>query len=253
MCYNEIQHISGRYPPMKLTSSQMNILRTGITVFLRVLVTAAAVIGLACFALAMILNMVFNGPSVTARNELTLTLLANESTRDIPSHFLSQQTIDGICAVAALPDVASDPAMITVGSGETGSATLTGSSYTATVTLSPADAGQQISGSGAYYAGFTAEGVLVVSATDAAAFPLSACDQILMMNGRINESLFSRDSGYAARTAIGQRADGTLILVTASGGTADCPGATYQDLINIMTEYGAVNACCLRSGNASEE
>lgn len=239
---------------MKLTSSQMNILRVTVTVILRVLVTAAAAIALACFALAMILNMVFNGPSITARNELALTLMANESTQDIPARFLSPQTIAQIRGIAdTLPGKTSDPSLITVGSGETASVSLAGANYTAVITLSPADARTELNGSGTCYVGLTSDGVLVVSTTDDTSCAVSACDQILMMDGQINESLFNSDSGYAARTAIGQRADGTLILITVSGGTTDCPGATYQDLINIMTEYSAINACCLRSGTVSEE
>ena len=72
------------------------------------------------------------------------------------------------------------------------------------------------------------------------------------MNGQVNEGLYNLDSGHSARTAIGQTADGTTILVTVNGSLYEGTGATMQELINIMIEYGAINACCLRSGNASE-
>lgn len=239
---------------MKLTSSQTNILRITVTVALRVLVTAAAIIALVFFALATVLNAVFNGPSVTARNELALTLMSHESTRDIPSYFLSPKTLDRICGHDDnLPGQTSDPTLVTVGSGESAAVSLNEEHYTAVLTFCPAAARPGLNGAGTCFAGFTQDGVLVVSTASDPGYSLSACEQILMMDGQINESLFNRDSGRAARSAIGQRADGTLILITVSGGTSDCPGATYQDLINIMTEYGAVNACCLRSGTASEE
>ena len=59
-------------------------------------------------------------------------------------------------------------------------------------------------------------------------------------------------SGANPRTAIGQRADGTvLMLVTDGRGSAGHLGATAQDLIDIMEEYGAVNAANLDGGSSS--
>lgn len=59
-------------------------------------------------------------------------------------------------------------------------------------------------------------------------------------------------SGANPRTAIGQRADGTvLILVTDGRGASGHLGATATDLIQIMQEYGAVNAANVDGGSSS--
>lgn len=62
-------------------------------------------------------------------------------------------------------------------------------------------------------------------------------------------------SGYSLglnpRTAIGQRADGAVLLLVIDGRQPQSLGATYQDLIDIMVEYGAVNACNLDGGSSS--
>ena len=71
---------------------------------------------------------------------------------------------------------------------------------------------------------------------------------VLIKNGVINNTEFSSNSGYNPRTAIGQRADGAVIFVCVDGRQAGSLGATYSDLINIMVEYGAVNACNLDGG-----
>lgn len=65
-------------------------------------------------------------------------------------------------------------------------------------------------------------------------------------------NLNGRGIGANPRTAIGQCADGTvLFLVTDGRGTAGHLGATGQDLINILLEYGAVNAANLDGGSSS--
>lgn len=59
-------------------------------------------------------------------------------------------------------------------------------------------------------------------------------------------------SGANPRTAIGQRADGSvLLLVTDGRGVSGHLGATASDLIQIMQEYGAVNAANLDGGSSS--
>ena len=73
----------------------------------------------------------------------------------------------------------------------------------------------------------------------------------LIINGTATE-LSGNGSGANPRTAIGQRADGTvLMLVTDGRGAAGHLGATAQDLISIMQEYGAVNAANLDGGSSS--
>lgn len=70
----------------------------------------------------------------------------------------------------------------------------------------------------------------------------------LLINGEPRETT-GKGSGANPRTAIGQRADGTLILVVTDGrGTAGHIGATASDLIDIMQKYDAVNAANIDGG-----
>ena len=58
--------------------------------------------------------------------------------------------------------------------------------------------------------------------------------------------------GYNPRTAIGQRADGTVILVVIEGRHAASLGATRDDLVKIMEYYEAENATMLDGGSSAE-
>ncbi len=59
-------------------------------------------------------------------------------------------------------------------------------------------------------------------------------------------------SGANPRTAIGQREDGTILLLVTDGrGANGHLGATASDLIDIMERYGAVNAANLDGGSSS--
>lgn len=73
----------------------------------------------------------------------------------------------------------------------------------------------------------------------------------LIINGEKRE-LNGLGSGANPRTAIGQRADGSvLFLVTDGRGKNGHLGATASDLINIMSEYGAINAANIDGGSSS--
>lgn len=61
----------------------------------------------------------------------------------------------------------------------------------------------------------------------------------------------SGDKGTAQRTAIGQRADGAVILLVTDGRTASSLGATPDDVISVMLEHGAVTAAMLDGGSSS--
>ena len=58
--------------------------------------------------------------------------------------------------------------------------------------------------------------------------------------------------GYNPRAAIGQTEDGMIILLVIEGRTAASLGATRDDLVKIMSEYGAVNASMLDGGSSAE-
>lgn len=73
----------------------------------------------------------------------------------------------------------------------------------------------------------------------------------LIINGEKRE-LSGKGSGQNPRTAIGQRKDGSvLILVTDGRGKNGHLGATASDLIEIMAEYGAVNVANIDGGSSS--
>lgn len=73
----------------------------------------------------------------------------------------------------------------------------------------------------------------------------------LIVNGE-ERQVDGKGSGANPRTAIGQREDGTvLLLVTDGRGASGHLGATAADLIKIMKEYGAVNAANLDGGSSS--
>lgn len=57
--------------------------------------------------------------------------------------------------------------------------------------------------------------------------------------------------GVNPRTCIGQRADGAVLLAVIEGRHPDSLGATYDDLADLMEEYGAVNAANLDGGSSS--
>ncbi|MBR3532405.1 MAG: phosphodiester glycosidase family protein [Clostridiales bacterium] len=57
--------------------------------------------------------------------------------------------------------------------------------------------------------------------------------------------------GLNPRTAIGQRADGAVLMLVIEGRRSTSMGATMADLIDIMVEYGAVNAFNLDGGMSS--
>ncbi|MEE0970334.1 MAG: phosphodiester glycosidase family protein [Clostridia bacterium] len=59
------------------------------------------------------------------------------------------------------------------------------------------------------------------------------------------------NNGTAQRTAIGQRADGAVIMLVTDGRTASSLGATHNDVIDIMVEHGAVTAAMLDGGSSA--
>lgn len=73
----------------------------------------------------------------------------------------------------------------------------------------------------------------------------------LVINGEGRE-LKGQGSGSNPRTAIGQRADGAILLFVTDGrGAGGHLGATASDLISVMLDYGAVNAANLDGGSSS--
>lgn len=71
---------------------------------------------------------------------------------------------------------------------------------------------------------------------------------VLVANG---EACDVGSSGVNPRTGIGQRSDGAILMLVIDGRQVISLGATYQDMVEIFLEYGAVNACNLDGGSSS--
>ncbi len=61
----------------------------------------------------------------------------------------------------------------------------------------------------------------------------------------------ANNTATSQRTAIGQMVDGTVIFLVTDGRTTTSPGATYNDVIDIMVQFGAVTAGMLDGGSSS--
>ena len=108
------------------------------------------------------------------------------------------------------------------------------------------------------FVGFNDKNQLVVATkmTEAEAKELNIRDgcefgPVLIMDGVVNEKAYNNESGFNPRTAIGQRADGAVIMVCIDGRQMGSIGGNFADIIDIMVEYGAVNACNLDGGSSS--
>ena len=112
------------------------------------------------------------------------------------------------------------------------------------------------------FMGFTKDNKLIVreSMTQSEADALGIRDAVSFQNGN---TLIERDgddvkfyyadgnTGTSQRTAIGQRADGTVIMIVTDGRTASSLGATHNDMIDLMVSYGAVSAGMLDGGSSA--
>ena len=73
----------------------------------------------------------------------------------------------------------------------------------------------------------------------------------LIINGEARE-MNGMGSGLNPRTAIGQRADGAVLMFVTDGrGKSGHLGASCADLISVMQEFGAVNAANLDGGSST--
>lgn len=288
----------------------------------------------------LVLNLVFNGPSPTARNQLTMALIEASATKWVPALFIGEDTVAEIRAGvhAELEDALTDTSAVIINRGnQAGSDSewvgypdgiriedVHGRTYNAKVmlvrdpaqvylgisthngfstsipgkrlTAAMADEGAiaGINGgafnddgtTGSYvgtlpaglvysdgecvwtsgkptetsgFAGFTRDNILVVSTENlskAQAEKLNIRDgccfgPVLIMNGQINIEEYNKVAGLNPRTAIGQRADGTVIFVCIDGRQPSSMGGEYKDAIDIMVEYGAVNACNMDGGSST--
>ena len=292
--------------------------------------------------LLLALNLVFNGPSPTARNQLTMTLIEASATKWVPALFIGEDAVadirtsnvdselkddvtdvntviinrnnkisgndewadhpDGIHIEKIAGDnynahvmVVRDPAQVYLGiSTQTGFSTHTpGKRLTAAIEDEGAIAainagafnddgtagshvgsipeglvysqGNCVWKTGAPpngitgFAGFNKDNVLIVhkeNISQTQAEELNIRDgccfgPVLIMNNEINMEAYNNASGLNPRTAIGQREDGAVIFVCIDGRQPGSKGGDYADIIDIMVEYGAVNACNMGGGSST--
>lgn len=76
-------------------------------------------------------------------------------------------------------------------------------------------------------------------------------DKTMIVNGKKTIKSGDGGGGIAPRTAIGQRKDGSMLLLVIDGRQASSIGATYREVQDIMYEYGAYNAANLDGGSSS--
>lgn len=106
--------------------------------------------------------------------------------------------------------------------------------------------------------GFTNDDVLVLlkNTTAEQAINMGVRDAIswgpfLIVNGTPSFIRGNGGWGYAARSAIGQRADGIVLLLVIDSNATRTRGADMVDLTEIMKNYGAINAANLDGGTSS--
>ncbi len=73
---------------------------------------------------------------------------------------------------------------------------------------------------------------------------------VLVVNGEPAE-VNGTGGGLNPRTAIGQRKDGAVLILVVDGRQAHSIGATYNDLVDVMLQFGAINAANLDGGSSS--
>ena len=302
--------------------------RTGLVLLTVVLLAVGGLYG--------VCQLVFNGPSESARDVLTMSLLEASATKWVPGLFLGQEKVEEIRekVTTPLPEDISSSNQIVIADGILSQVsdewkdypdgirieTVYGSTFTAHVMIVrdpsqvylatstehfsldiegarltkffPKSGALAAINAGAFnddgtlgtyigslplglvisegrvawddgsscqgFVGFNKDNILIVanSMTAQQAMDLNIRDgccfgPVLLMNGAVNQTEYASNSGYNPRTAIGQRADGAVILVCIDGRQASSLGGTYRDIIDIMVEYGAVNACNMDGGSSS--
>ncbi|MEE1357420.1 MAG: phosphodiester glycosidase family protein [Clostridia bacterium] len=92
-----------------------------------------------------------------------------------------------------------------------------------------------------------------IGVRDGVCFQTTSTENILISNDGSEVTLHKVENNTAVsqRTAIGQRADGTMIFLVTDGRSAASMGATYNDVIDVMVKYGAVTAAMLDGGSSS--
>lgn len=98
--------------------------------------------------------------------------------------------------------------------------------------------------------------VLIKGATAQKALNMNVRDGVswgpfLIVNGKKSFIKGNGGWGYAARTAIGQRSDGIILLLVINSNSSRTKGADMVDLTDIMDKYGAINSANLDGGTST--
>lgn len=79
----------------------------------------------------------------------------------------------------------------------------------------------------------------------------SSIGPFLVINGEAQD-VSGIGGGINPRTAVGQTADGSILLLAVDGRQANSLGASFSDLQDIMLQYGAVNASTMDGGTSTQ-
>ena len=113
-----------------------------------------------------------------------------------------------------------------------------------------------MSGNQRTFVGFTHDDILFVGDIDqASAEELHIRDGVsfgpaLIINGQGSYGDYM-ESGINPRTAIGQRADGAVLMLVIDGRQMHSVGCSFGDVRDVMFDFGAVNACNLDGGSST--
>ena len=324
------QPVTRRRPKKSKAPMVLCFIRRALLVFFTVVIVLFVGLVLVC-------NLIFNGPSTTARDRLTMSMRESSGMKWCPALFIGKDTVAEIEKITAseLPDQLSDNSQIKIDLDNVLSGTdewenhpdgiriekVSGDTYNAhvmiirdpsrvylatssdnfTTSVPGTRITHQIETEGAVaainagaflddgtsssvvgsvpeglvisegtvrwssgkapqegFVGFNNDNVMIVakSMTADKAMEIGIRDgccfgPVLIMNNTVNEEAYNANSGLNPRTAIGQRADGAVIFLCIDGRQASSMGGTYADIIDIMVEYGAVNACNLDGGSST--
>lgn len=93
---------------------------------------------------------------------------------------------------------------------------------------------------------YTVDEIKKLQITQAVSF-----EPYLVVNGEPTKIYGDGGWGINPRTAIGQRSDGTVLLLVIDGRQVGSIGVTIRKLQEIMLQYGAVNAANLDGGSST--
>ena len=93
--------------------------RTALRIVGRFFLVLFTFVAIVAVGLCLVLNLIFNGPSPSARDVLTMSLLEASATKWVPGLFLGQEKVDEIRAQVGtpLPEDISDLSQIVINNG----------------------------------------------------------------------------------------------------------------------------------------